>query len=85
MEWRDEGGRDSNERSQVRSVWENKKERTVPNGTIDPVFPPGLPQGGVLRAVVSSYFSMGLAAKLKASAAPLMMFVSSYRFSERRT
>jgi hypothetical protein len=27
---------------------------------------------------------MGLAAKIKASAAPLMMLVSSYRFSERR-
>jgi hypothetical protein len=35
--------------------------------------------------MLSSVYSMGLAAKLKASAAPLMMFVSSYRFSERRT
>jgi hypothetical protein len=41
MEWRDEGGRDSNE-SQVRSAWENKTEWTVPKakGTIDPVVPP---------------------------------------------
>jgi hypothetical protein len=62
MEWRDEGGRDSNESSQIRSAWENKKERTVPKakGTIDPVVPPGLPAPGrVLRAMLSSGFSMG--------------------------
>jgi hypothetical protein len=38
--------RDPNESSQVRSAWENKKERTVPKGTIDPVVPPGLPAPG---------------------------------------
>jgi hypothetical protein len=64
MEWRDEGGRDSNESSQVRSAWENKKERTVPKGTIDPIVPPGLPAPGrVLRPMLSSCFSMGPAAK----------------------
>jgi hypothetical protein len=41
MEWRDEGGRDSNESSLARSAWKNKEERTIPNGTIDPVVPPG--------------------------------------------
>jgi organic hydroperoxide reductase OsmC/OhrA len=64
MEWREEGGRDSNESSQVRSAWENKKERTVPKGTTDPVVPPGLPAPErVLLAMLSSCFSMGLAAK----------------------
>jgi hypothetical protein len=29
--------------SLARSAWENKKERTVPKGTIDPVVPSGLP------------------------------------------
>jgi hypothetical protein len=41
MEWRDEGGRDFDESSLARSAWKNKKERTVPKGTIDPVVPPG--------------------------------------------
>jgi hypothetical protein len=62
MEWRDEGGRDSNESSQVRSAWENKKERTVPKakGTIDPVVPPGLAASvRVLRAMLSSCFLDG--------------------------
>jgi hypothetical protein len=49
-------------------------------------FPRGLPAPGrVLRAMFSSGFSMELAAKLKALAAPLMMFVSSCRLSERGT
>jgi hypothetical protein len=60
MEWREEGGRDSNESSQVRSAWENKKERTVPKGTTDPVVPPGLPAPErVLRAMLSSGFLGG--------------------------
>jgi hypothetical protein len=48
MEWRNEGGRGSNESSLARSAWENRKERTVPmaKGTIDPVVAPGLPAPG---------------------------------------
>jgi hypothetical protein len=70
MERRDEGGRDSNESSQVRSAWENKKARTVPKGTIDPVVAPRLPAPGrVLRPMLSSGFSMGLAAKSVSGAA----------------
>jgi hypothetical protein len=57
---------DSNERSQVRSAWENKKERTVPKGTIDPVVPPRLPAPGRdgIAANALILFLDGLAAKL---------------------
>jgi hypothetical protein len=43
------------------------------------------PRKGIASNALILFLSMGLAAKLKASAAPLMMFVSSCRFSERRT
>jgi hypothetical protein len=56
-------------------------------GTIDPVVPPGLPapREGYCGQWSHLVFSMGLAAKLKASAAPLMRYVSSCRLSQRRT
>jgi hypothetical protein len=70
MEWRDEGGKDSNESSQVRSAWENKKERTVPTGRLIRSLPlVWLPQGGYCGQCSHLVFSVGLAAKSVSGAA----------------
>jgi hypothetical protein len=62
--------RDSNESSQVRSAWENKKERTVPTGRLIRSLPlVWLPQGGYCGQCSHLVFSVGLAAKSVSGAA----------------